>query len=206
MSSRSFQLAVHTLLLLAAMDSSATTVYKSVDAEGRVTFSDQPPPAAELVDVYEYREPPPNRSALDVERIEAMREVTERMAADRREREASRAGARTVSRYAQSAPDGASGFYRHDYRDDDYAPGFYGGHPAAIYYRPLRKRRPGVHPPVARPPIARPPAERPPLGRPPLGRPADSSHATRLNQYPAGLIRRHYTSAARRVFYGESWR
>ena len=213
---RNLRIAAGAALLLASLEGGATTIYKSVDAQGRVTYSDQPPLVDEVVDVYEYREPPPSRSALDVERIEAMREVTERMAADRREREAKRARARTTGRHPQPAPGGGNGFYDDDYGDYDYAPGFYEGYRPAVYHRRVHKRRPGIHPPIARPPIARPPIGRPPIGRPPMGRPpmgrppegwpADSRRATRLNQYPASLIRRHYTSAARRVFYGESWR
>lgn len=193
---KTLRIAASAILLLASLEGGATTIYKSVDAQGRVTFSDQPPPADEVVDVYEYREPPPSRSALDEERIEAMREVTERMAADRREREANRTRARTTGRHPQSASGGGNGFYDDDYGDYDYSPGFYAGYGPAVHHRRVHKRRPGIHPPIARPPIA----------RPPTGWPADSRHATRLNQYPASLIRRHYTSAARRVFYGESWR
>jgi hypothetical protein len=179
--------AIGSLLLLVGFEARATTIYKSVDAQGRVSFSDQPPVAAEVVDVYEYREPSPSRSALDAERIEAMREVTERMAADRREREASRARAR-ANREAQAG----NGFYHQEYTDYDYGPGYFPGYRPTIFLR--RRHRPGVHPPIAHPPVAVPPIERPAAPR----------HATRLNQYPASLIRRHYTSAARRVFYGAS--
>jgi hypothetical protein len=190
---------VCSLLFVVCFEARATTIYKSVDAQGRVSFSDQPPAGADVVDVYEYHEPPPSRSALDVDRIEAMREVTERMAADRREREASRARAR-ANRQAQAGPDAGNGFYPQEYRGHDYkdyGPGFFYGYRPAVF--PRRRHRPGGHPPIAHPPIAHPP-----VVTPPLERPADSRHATRLNQYPASLIRSHYTSAARRVFYGAS--
>ena len=180
-------------LLLLSMESMGTTIYKSVDAEGRVTFSDQPPPGDEVVDVLEYREPGPTTSALDRERIEAMREVTERMAADRREREADRARARAARQ--QAAP---SSGYPGDTPEADYDRTYTGFYPA---YR-VRKPRPGFRPPHARPPHVRPPVARPPVQRPPEAG-DDSGQAVGFNSWPASLIRRHYTSAARRVFYRE---
>ncbi len=148
----------------------ATTVYKSVDAYGRVTFSDQPPTEGSLVDILEYNDPAPVPSAGDAARFAAMREVTDRMAADRRERETARAQARKMQYEAQASQVQIEDYY-YDYP----------------YYRGYQRRhRP--HHPVLRPPIHRPL---------PVRGPAITS------QYPAKLIRQHYTGAARRIFQPE---
>ena len=70
-----------------------TKIYKSVDAEGRVTFSDQPPTTGEEAETLHY-DTGESVSAEEAEaRLQRMRETTDRMAADRREREAARAQA-----------------------------------------------------------------------------------------------------------------
>lgn len=74
------------LALLAAAPAAAVTVYRSTDAEGRVRFSDQPPPdgAAEALEI-EAATPAPSP---EVEaRRAAMRELTEQMREARLERE-----------------------------------------------------------------------------------------------------------------------
>jgi hypothetical protein len=67
-----------------------TTVYRSLDAQGTVTFSDQPP-ADTPAEVLAIDVPPAADPGLLEARLEAMRESTERMAADRRARESQRA-------------------------------------------------------------------------------------------------------------------
>ncbi|MEQ8264511.1 DUF4124 domain-containing protein [Pseudohaliea sp.] len=67
-----------------------TTVYRTVDAQGNVTFSDQPP-ADGPAEVLSIDVPPPADPVVLEERLEAMRETTDRMAADRRARESQRA-------------------------------------------------------------------------------------------------------------------
>ncbi len=148
------------IFLLYCLPCAATTIYKSVDAQGRVSYSDQRPVETTLVEILEYTETAPTLAADDAARLAAMRETTDRMAADRREREASRARLRrergtTQIVQVQQEP----------------------------YYLPSYGRR--VHRPVIRPPIHRPL---------PVGQPAIRS------QYPAKLIRQHYTGAAARVF------
>jgi hypothetical protein len=186
------------LLLSFAAAAGSTTIYKSVDGQGRVTFSDQPPDRGEVVDILEYSEPQPRPPALDLQRIEAMREVTDRMAADRREREASRARARAARQSRDSIP-----AYNGDYdssgdRYEDYYPyrRYHSGfNPVRVIHKPPGHRRPGFRPHHPHPPIARP------HPRPP----AHTGRAAGFNQYPANLIRRHYTSAARRVFYNQPY-
>ncbi len=190
--------------LLLAGQSMATTVYKTVDARGRVSFSDQPPPAGAAVEVLDYSMPAVMPSALDTARLEAMRETTDRMAADRREREAHRAKLRAEARTAQAAAnptpiyDGYYGDHYYPYRPvvrrgGRYRPGF--GHRP-----PLKPWPPIAHPPIAHPPIAHPPIGKPPL-RPGYPR-VTRDVVSRYNEYPATLIRKHYHGAARRVFYG----
>ena len=74
------------LCLLACMHGVAATVYKSVDENGVVTFSDTPPDTdtAEEVQINVQEGLSPEESAA---RLEEMRETTDRMAADRCERE-----------------------------------------------------------------------------------------------------------------------
>jgi hypothetical protein len=179
-------------LLLAAAPLAATTVYKTVDERGRVSFSDQPPPAGAPVEVLDYSVPDVRPSELVSARLEAMRETTDRMAADRREREAHRAKLRAEARAAEAAANPAPAY------QDYYPP-----------YRTIVRRggilRPGWgHPPLRpRPPIAHPPGFRPPL-RPGLpGSPEVTRDVVSLyNEYPATLIRKRYKGGARREFYG----
>ncbi len=162
------------LLILQGMPVAATTVYKSVDSRGHISFSDQPPISGTLVEIREYKDPAPLSSAVDSARLQAMREVTDRMAADRREREATRLEARRL-KYAQQAA-------QEQYYDYPYYGGYTGGY--------HRRHRPGIRPPGIRPPGMRPPVHPQRL----IGGPAI------LSQYPAKLVRRHCTGAARRVF------
>ncbi len=176
-------------LLVSGQAAFAATVYKTVDAEGRVSFSDQPPPAGAPVEVLDYRVPAVSPSSIDTARLEAIRETTDRMAADRREREAHRARLRAEAKAAYAAANPAPTY------DDYYTP-----------YRTVVRRggslRPGFgHPPLRpRPPHVRPPGLKPPL-RPGLPR-ATRDIASRYNEYPATLIRKHYEGGARREFYG----
>ena len=183
------------LLLSLVTTAGGTTIYKSVDGQGRVTFSDQPPAEGKVVSVTEYREPQPSPSALDLQRIEAMRETTDRMAADRREREASRARARAARQPPESAPYNAG--YDGTYTER-YSAGYSGYYPA--YPRRIVRKRPGH-----RPPGFRPGHGRPPFYRPHPERPSHTAASAGFNEYPASLVRRHYTSAARRVFYHEPY-
>ena len=149
-----------TIFLLFCLPCAATTIYKSVDAQGRVTYSDQPPVENTVVDILEYTQTAPTLAADDAARLAEMRETTDRMAADRREREASRARVRqqrvtTQIVQVQQEP----------------------------YYYPIYSRR--RHHSFIRPPIHR---------SLPVG------HSAIRSQYPASLIRQHYTSAAARVF------
>ncbi|MEQ9396276.1 DUF4124 domain-containing protein [Haliea sp.] len=97
------RLLVSVLLSLAcgaAADS--TTVYRFVDSNGVVGFSDTPPP--EGVSARALRIVAPESSAADtLQRLEAMRQTTDRMASDRREREAQRELVRLRAATAEAA-------------------------------------------------------------------------------------------------------
>ena len=67
----------------------AQTVYKSVE-DGVTSFSDQPPESGES-EAIELNVPPVSDDGLLEQRLAEMRETTDRMAADRREREQHRA-------------------------------------------------------------------------------------------------------------------
>jgi hypothetical protein len=160
-----------TILLLFCLPCAAATIYKSVDEKGRVTFSDQMPVKNTLVDVLNYTATAPTLAADDAARLDQMRETTDRMAADRREREESRARIRKERAPQQLVL----------VQQESYYP---------LYGR--RYRRPIV---------------RPPMYRPPMHRPLSVGRSAIRSQYPAKLIRQHYTGAAARVFnpQGSSW-
>ena len=89
-------------VLCAPVLAEPTTVYRSVDAEGTVTFSDQPP-ADGAAQVLSIETPPPADPDILEARLEAMRETTARMATDRRAREQARAE-RSAARERAYAP------------------------------------------------------------------------------------------------------
>lgn len=98
------------LALLLAVSASATTVYRTVDRFGAVSFSDTPPAAA-AIPVQELQIVTSQSADEDTaERLEAMRETTERMIASRMARERHRAELRKLdaetelSRAAVDAP------------------------------------------------------------------------------------------------------
>ncbi len=178
--------------LLAGPTAMATTVYKTVDEKGRISFSDQPPPAGEAVEVLDYSTPSVTPSEIDTARLQAMRETTDRMAADRREREAHRAKLRTEAAAARTAANPQPVYA--DYYPNRVIVGRRG------FLGPGYGRPPLLHPrpPTLQPPIARPPAKPGRPGYPLINRDVIS----RYNEYPATLIRKHYKGGARREFYG----
>lgn len=66
-------------------------IYRSVDADGTVSFSDQPPADDSSTETITIDVPTAAEPAELEARLAAMRETTDRMAQDRREREAARA-------------------------------------------------------------------------------------------------------------------
>ena len=79
-----------------AMAESAV-VYKSVDEQGVVSFSDVPPENSGAVEQLEINATQANSTGEYLENFEAMRETTDRMAEDRRAREKHRAEMRELA-------------------------------------------------------------------------------------------------------------
>ncbi len=168
-------------LASAALATAQTTVYRTVDEDGVVTFSDTPPPPETAVETLVIDLPEEQPGASDQAWLDDMRETTDRMAADRREREKHRAELRKLQ--AESRPPTQVVVEEKN---------TYLGYP--LYYgrpgwRPGIGHRPRPEPPVARPPL-RPPGSQGPQGARPYQPDFD---------YPASLIRRGYSPEVRRA-------
>jgi len=168
------------------------TVYKTVDAKGVVTYSDTPPPQGAEVEtlVIDVQAAEPSQGAQD--QLEAMRETTDRMVADRQQREQHRAEMRKLQSESrpQAVDDSATAGYD----------GTYTGYYPYNYPYPVYRPRPGHRPgggywPRPEHPIARPPL-RP---RPPFRIPAEDIISPGYD-YPASLIRRSYSPEVRAAF------
>jgi hypothetical protein len=119
----------------------AATVYKSVDENGQVTFSDQPPTPGKPVETLDYTTTVPVSAEEARARLERMRASTDRMAADRREREAARASPQPT---APPQPTGASlPTYYPIYVGGTHRPGF-----RPLHYPPVHPAHPPLHPTV----------------------------------------------------------
>lgn len=150
------------------------TVYRTVDENGVVSFSDTPPEGDPMVESITIDTPQPQSPEASRQRLEDMRETTDRMAADRREREKHRAEMRELQARSQPTtqpqPVYSGGYY------DDYYPvvtsrrvhsrRYYGSTP----WRPGHRPDVGIRPPRPEHPIARPPL-RPGIGYRPVNPP-----------------------------------
>ena len=183
---RSSWLAAPALLLplLCSLHTGATTVYKTVDENGVVSFSDTLPDSGTDVETMNIEVSDPQPSAAERERLEQMRETTDRMAADRMAREKHRAEMRQLNR--QQAQEAES--YPEFYEPTTIYTGYSG------YSRSRRHWGGGRYRPRPEHPIARPPL-RPVPGhgyRPGIRRPV-------YNQYPASRVRQGYDPRVRTV-------
>lgn len=140
------------LLLSCGAAADSTTVYRVVDDDGVVGFSDTPPADPATAELIAIDTPQPVAAEESLQNLEAMRETTERMAADRREREARREAARQRVTH-QPVVAGARQAQPEVRREYIYLP------PQI----PSRPWRPGLHPPQ------RPHPERPPRVQPTEG-------------------------------------
>jgi hypothetical protein len=135
------------LMLCSGAGFAATTVYKTVDDKGVVSFSDKSPEEGEA-EVLQINTATPQPDGETLANLEAMRETTDRMAADRREREKHRAELRDIAarkQAYQATPPVYTQYY-----------------PYPVYSRnPVRPGRPPYHPgygpkpvhPIVRPPL-----------------------------------------------------
>ncbi len=141
------------LCTLGALSAQADTVYKSIDETGAVSFSDTPPEQGVTAETLEIITPQPSSTEDSLANLEAMRETTDRMAADRREREKHRAEMRELNARTQASQQAMVD-------TTDYVDYYY---PIYTGYnnRPHYPHRPPYRPPGLRPkpehPIARPP-------------------------------------------------
>lgn len=171
------------LALFCSFTVTATTVYKTVDENGVVSFSDaapdgEAPVETVVIDTQQSQLSPQEQR----QRLEDMRETTDRMAADRMAREKHRAEMRKMQAQRQPQPT---------------YPQYY--EPQVIYsgYSRHRTRRPGWnHRPRPEHPIARPPYRPPGHSRPPVARPGP------YNNYPASLVRKSYDPKVRAAIEG----
>lgn len=132
--------ALFVTLLLAATAATAE-IFRSVDADGNVTFSSTPPPEAVQVDQIDTRAgPSEEQSRAAQERLERMRSTADEMRESREAREAARA----EQRAEQRAASGAGTQPRADY-EDDRGYWWYAGRPLPV--RPVpRPPLPGAAP------------------------------------------------------------
>jgi hypothetical protein len=176
------------LVLLCCVPVSAATVYRTVDENGVVSFSDMRPAGAATVETLVINAQAPQVSEAAQQRLQDMRETTDRMATDRMAREKHRAEMRQLQ--AQTQP-------RYDYpyprESNPQYLGFSSGYSGYSSYpsRPWRrshKRRP-QHP----------------IARPPLRQPGHKDHPSMIrtslpgNNYPASLIRKSYNPRVRQA-------
>jgi len=128
--------------LLVALPALGATVYKTVDAEGKVSYSDTPPPAGTPAEVIETRAAPDVPDAEAAARLEQMRETTDRLRADRLAREQERAQPYAPESYPSEPP------YQAPVEQRWLVP----------YYPPYRYRPGDGHrpPPPPRPPLLEP--------------------------------------------------
>ncbi len=148
------------LSVYSAMAAAQATVYKTVDEHGVVTFSDTPPAGGEEAERVEINAPPPSSTGEYEANLEAMRETTDRMAADRREREKHRAEMRELQARTdayQNSPEPEP--YNYDRYVTGYGTGWGNYRPGRPPWRPGYRPRPEQ--PIARPPHRPVPPVRP---------------------------------------------
>jgi hypothetical protein len=184
------------LALLCCLPSLAATVYKTVDEDGVVSFTDIKPAGESPVETLVIDARAPQVSEAEQQRLQDMRDTTDRMAADRMAREKHRAELRQLQ--AQTQPQ-----YQPQYPAGDN-PGYWGystGYSGYYNYparRPWRsKHRPRPEHPIAGRPIAGRPIARPPLRLPAQGHSSDIRTSLPGNNYPASLVRRSYDPKVR---------
>jgi hypothetical protein len=163
------------LLLLCCLPGIAATVFKTVDADGLVIFSDTRPAGDSFVETIVIDVQAPASDSLAQQRLREMRETTDRMVADRMAREKHRAEMAQLHSQTNAR------------QSPLVTPEYYGGSPvyAGYYGYPLRRPwrhhyKSGPEHPIARPPVHPPAQNRPTVRRLPG------------NSYPASLIRRSY--------------
>lgn len=127
------------------------TVYKTVDDDGVVSFSDVPPTNGAEVEQFDIKTPAVSTTDEYQQNLEAMRETTDRMIEDRREREKHRAEMRELQARIEAQQQPAIDPGRNY---STYIPGWTGGGYYRPGYPPWRPgHRPGPEFPIVRPPL-----------------------------------------------------
>ena len=164
----------------------AATVYKTVDENGVVSYSDVQPSEDLPVEILEVEVRAPEISATEQQRLEAIRETTDRMVADRQQRELHRAELRrqrAQQNARQESPNVQTNY-------PDYL-AYPGGYP--VYYPyPVRHPRAGWHKPR---PVH--PAVPVPLRPGAAGETRATVPKLPGNDYPASMVRKHYSPPVR---------
>jgi hypothetical protein len=177
------------LVLLCCLPAGAATVYRTVDENGVVSFSDMRPAGDTPVETMVINAQAPQASEAAQQRLQDMRETTDRMAADRMAREKHRAEIRQLQAQAQPRYD-----YQYPRESNPQYLGFSSGYSGYSSYpsRPWRRshKRRSQHP----------------VARPPLRQPGYKDHPSMIrtslpgNNYPASLIRKSYNPRVRQAF------
>jgi hypothetical protein len=177
-----------TLSLLCCLPSFAATIYKSIDENGVVSFSDTRPADDILVETVVIDEQAAPPTGQEQQRLQDMRETTDRMVSDRMAREKHRAEMRQLEAQTE-AQEAAQDLPEPDNSSMIYPGGYYGyyGYPARRPWR--RPNHPRPEHPIISPML--PPIEE----RPPFIRPLPS------NDYPGSLIRRYYDPTVREAYH-----
>ena len=166
------------LSFLCCLPSFAATIYKSIDENGVVSYSDTRPADDSVVETLVIDEQSPAATEQAQQRLQDMRDTTDRMVADRMAREKHRAELRQLEAQtnAQQSSQDIPDYY-------DTSP-IYTGYYSYPAQRPWRPWRPSHHPrpghPIAHPPL-----------RPPTIQPLPDY------DYPGSLIRRRYDPKVR---------
>ncbi len=194
------------LTLLCCLPGLAATVYRTVDDSGVVSFTDIRPTGEVPVETLVIDARAPQVSETQRQRLQDMRDTTDRMAADRMAREKHRAELRQLQAQTQARYQPPQ-----EYPADNnpvywgYSSGYSGyyNYPARRPWK--RGHRPRPEHPIAGHPIAGHPISGQPIARPPLRLPAQghsSDIRTSLpgNNYPASLVRKSYDPKVRAAF------
>lgn len=183
--------AVVLLCNLCCLPGLAATVYRTVDEDGAVSFTDIRPTGEVPVETLVIDARTPQVSESERQRLQDMRATTDRMASDRMAREKHRAELRQFQAQTQAK-------YQPQYPVDDnsrhigYSSGYSG-----YYNYPARRPWKRQHKPRPEHPIAGRPIARPPLRLPVQGHNSDIRASLPGNNYPASLIRRSYDPKVR---------
>jgi hypothetical protein len=140
------------LALFTSASGASETVYRTVE-EGVPSFSDTPPADGRSVQAITIEVAPSAGDELLDQRLAAMRETTERMAQDRRERELHRAKLR-AEQQAQEQPAAQAPAQTVVVQSGAYWPVYTRPYRPRPPYRPAPPLRPG--PPAMRPPVPTP--------------------------------------------------